>query len=166
MPVPYDDEDYAVPNINAQPTPAQQAPPERAVTGVPEYDAIHAQPEGKAETKSEGPENVVGYLTASSGKKHYLKPGENHIGRGEVDLIVQDPTVSRSHAVLEVDTAGGRGNYRYFLMDNGFKTGTRSKNGTYVVGRTTALDVAERVSIFNGSQFVCGREKFTLHSDT
>ena len=158
---PYEDDDYALPDS----TPGDQPKSVRddKPIGIPDYDGIHAQSDAKRPKTEDEIKNIAGYLIASSGKKYYLQPGANVIGRGDVDFVLEDKTVSRKHCVIEVDTAGGRGNYQYFLYDIGHNTGTNSKNGTYVVGRTPPLEASERVIINNGTRIVLGLEKVTLH---
>ena len=75
-----------------------------------------------------------------------LGAGENVIGRGEEDAIfVDDPTVSRRHAVIRVDREGAT------IEDLG------SKNGTWL--RDVRLQAAERLQ--DGDVILFGSARFT-----
>ena len=75
------------------------------------------------------------------------------VGRGSTsDLVLNDPSVSKSHAVFQFEAgqfeAGQREAGRWFLKDN------RARNGTHVDGRR--LEPGERVALKSGAQIVFG----------
>ena len=80
--------------------------------------------------------------------KYPLRQGKNTIGRGEDNTVVlEDPTVSRHHAVLYVERNG------FTVQDLG------SSNGTFVNGERLG---AGRVRINSGDNVRFGNQSFTL----
>ncbi|TDD89448.1 FHA domain-containing protein [Saccharopolyspora karakumensis] len=69
------------------------------------------------------------------------------IGRHrDCDIVIDDVTVSRYHAELEIE------NGRFFLYDGG------SLNGTYVNRRPV-----ERIELFDADEIWIGKARFTFH---
>jgi pSer/pThr/pTyr-binding forkhead associated (FHA) protein len=88
------------------------------------------------------------YLVAEGGGDRRLLalgPGTTHIGRGfGADLRLDDPAVSRRHAIIVCDDAGA------VVLDD------RSANGTFVNGRCVA-----RAELRDGDVIVVGRVALT-----
>jgi pSer/pThr/pTyr-binding forkhead associated (FHA) protein len=88
------------------------------------------------------------YLVAEDGGERRLLrlgAGTTHIGRGfAVDLRLDDPAVSRRHAIIVCDDAGA------IVLDD------RSANGTRVNGRCVA-----RAELRDGDVIVIGRVALT-----
>jgi pSer/pThr/pTyr-binding forkhead associated (FHA) protein len=88
------------------------------------------------------------YLVAEDGGEQRLLrlgPGTTHIGRGfAADLRLDDPAVSRRHAIIVCDHAGA------VVLDD------RSANGTLVNGRCVA-----RAELRDGDVIVVGRVALT-----
>ena len=91
-------------------------------------------------------------LAGAAGAKLYsfdLAPGKHRVGRvQESDICIPDPTVSRSHAELEISESGEQ----FFLTDLG------SHNGTYVNGER----VTARRELNEGDTIQFGKTEFTL----
>jgi pSer/pThr/pTyr-binding forkhead associated (FHA) protein len=88
------------------------------------------------------------YLELDDGDERVLlplRPGTTHIGRAfTADLVLEDQTVSRRHAIVHQRATGTR------ILDD------RSANGTYVNGRrTTAAELTD------GDVVVLGRVVLT-----
>jgi pSer/pThr/pTyr-binding forkhead associated (FHA) protein len=88
------------------------------------------------------------YLVAEDGAERRLLrlgPGATHIGRGfGADLRLDDPAVSRRHALVVCDEAGA------VILDD------RSANGTLVNGHAVA-----RAALADGDVIVVGRVALT-----
>lgn len=87
------------------------------------------------------PESVAArFVLRSSDRDWELYPGDTLVGRGEsCDVVLEDSSVSRRHAVLHVDDDGVR------VEDLGSSNGT-FVNGVRVSGRAT-LDAGDRLMI-------------------
>lgn len=104
------------------------APPELEEAGAPE-----APPTGP-----EVPPREAFFLeleTAEAGTvRHLLEPGEHLVGRGsEADVVVESPTLSRTHARLLVDADGVR------VIDLESTNGTRVAGGEVAPGTPVAV---------------------------
>jgi len=92
-----------------------------AASGTP----ATAGPQRPAETIVMGqPEGVMAWLAVTAGpekgKTYQLKVGDNTIGRdADNDLVIQDASVSRSHAMIRVQEGS------FLLVDLGSSSGTR-----------------------------------------
>lgn len=93
-------------------------------------------------------------LVGTDGKRFYswlLEPGKYTVGRGpECDFTILHKTVSRNHAVIEVDPAGDK----CFLADSG------SRNGT-MVNRDI---ITNRIQLRQGDFIIFGITEFKLTS--
>lgn len=88
-------------------------------------------------------------LRLSNGTVHRLSIGKYRIGRDNTDIALSDPSVSRVHAVLEVDAAG-----------NVKLTEAGSTNGTTLDGNPLITNTATFAR--NGSQVCFGRVAGTI----
>jgi len=84
----------------------------------------------------------------ASDREHLLKSGENTIGREGTDVLLEDPTVSRRHALLVMEDG------KCFIEDLG------STNGTSVNGAQIAR--GERVEVASGAELKFGSSVLTL----
>lgn len=84
----------------------------------------------------------------ASGREYLLKSGENTIGREGTDVLLEDQTVSRRHAMLVLDEG------KAFVEDLGSTNGT-SVNGTQVAK-------GERVEVESGAELKFGSSVLTL----
>ena len=68
-------------------------------------------------------EGVMAWLAVTAGPNkgatYQLKRGDNTLGREDADMIIRDPSVSRSHAMVKVQ------NGDYLLVDLGSRSGTK-----------------------------------------
>lgn len=87
-------------------------------------------------------------LVDAQGNTYTLRPGVNTIGRLNADVLLSDPSVSRSHARITVQ------NGTVTLEDVG------STNGTFVNGQR--LTPQEPVTLTNGAEITFGGTKLTL----
>jgi pSer/pThr/pTyr-binding forkhead associated (FHA) protein len=87
-------------------------------------------------------------LTDASGREYLLHEGGNGIGRESADVLLADPTVSRSHAKLTLE--GGKCS----VEDLG------SSNGTYADGKR--VEAGERVEVTDGAELKFGSAVLTL----
>ena len=91
----------------------------------------------------------VGKLVTPDGVREFsLKPGENIVGRENVDVILADNTVSRRHAKITVE------NSKVFLEDMG------STNGTKIDG--VRLAAGEKTEVSDGSELSFGSSVLNL----
>ena len=91
----------------------------------------------------------VGKLITADGVREFsLKPGENIVGREDVDVLLADNTVSRRHAKIIVENA------QVFLEDMG------STNGTKIDG--VRIAAGERTEISDGSELSFGSSVLKL----
>lgn len=84
----------------------------------------------------------------ASDREHLLKVGENTIGREGTDVLLEDQTVSRRHALIVLDEG------KAFVEDLGSTNGT-SVNGTQVAK-------GERVEVESGAELKFGSSVLTL----
>lgn len=87
-------------------------------------------------------------LTDASGREYLLREGGNGIGRESADVLLADPTVSRSHAKLTLE--GGKCS----IEDLG------SSNGTYADGKR--VEAGGRVEVTDGAELKFGSAVLTL----
>lgn len=104
-------------------------------------------------TPAEAVESVVeaeqAKLIETAGQReHYLRSGENSVGREGTDVLLGDPTVSRRHALVILD--GGK----CWVQDLG------STNGTSVNGKP--LPANDKAELSNGSEVKFGSAVVTL----
>jgi len=85
---------------------------------------------------------------AGDGREFVLQEGENVIGREDTDVLLEDPSVSRRHALLVLE--GGS----CWVEDLG------STNGTFVDGQQIAK--GERVELASGAELKLGSIVLTL----
>jgi len=78
----------------------------------------------------------------ASGREFPIRPGANTIGRHASDILLTDPSVSRSHAVIYAEDGA------YYLEDVG------STNGTFVDGNQVAK--GQRIQLASGAQVKFG----------
>ena len=81
-------------------------------------------------------------VDAAGQREHLLHQGENTVGRENTDVLLADPTVSRRHALLILDSGKCR------VEDLG------STNGTYVAGKQ--IQQGERVELVDGAELKFG----------
>lgn len=82
---------------------------------------------------------------------HMIKPGAMTVGRSkEADMVVNDKTVSREHAIIEMVGENGA----VFVTDNG------SRNGTTING----VVVTDRTEIHEGDVVMFGQVEFKVTS--
>lgn len=87
-------------------------------------------------------------LDAAGGREFALNPGTNTVGREAADVLLVDPTVSRRHAVLTLESG------QLVVEDQG------STNGSYVAGRRLAP--GERATAFDGDAVRFGNVHLSL----
>ena len=90
-------------------------------------------------------------LRSSSGSTWPVYAGENEIGRGEVQIQLDNPYASRLHAVIAVNTDGTA-----TIADLG------SSNGTLIGG--AAIEPNSPQPLAPGVEFTIGEDRFTLHA--
>lgn len=87
-------------------------------------------------------------LTDASGREYVLREGENTVGRESADVLLPDPTVSRSHAKLTIEAG------KCWIEDMG------SSNGTYEGG--VRIQPGEKTEIADGAELKFGSAVLTL----
>lgn len=123
-------------------------------------DYLH---EDESVLHSEVQEQVIpiGYLKTFSGKLFKLQKGKNVIGRQGTDIIIDDPTISRRHCVIEV-SEGVDSEWEYAISDIGYTEGKSSANGVYINSRSMPLENHERITIYASAQVRLGHTNLTL----
>lgn len=84
----------------------------------------------------------------ASDREHLLKVGENTVGREGTDVLLEDQTVSRRHAIVVLEDG------KVFVEDLG------STNGTSVNGAQVAK--GERTEVESGAELKFGSSRLTL----
>lgn len=90
---------------------------------------------GEGDETLTDPQTAAGMLVDGMGRTYRLCPGINTIGRkassstATVQIVTDDRTMSRSHAVVEVRNAGGR---IIRLLKNGANKNPSTLNGTLI----------------------------------
>ena len=89
-----------------------------------------------------------------------LYVGENVFGRPsanyQCDIPIDDEYVSRSHAVIHIET-DSIGRFNYQLLDNGAKrSGKASSNGTFINGNDTRIAASGKVFLLDGDAIQVG----------
>lgn len=87
-------------------------------------------------------------VETTGGKEHFLKEGENIVGRESADVLLSVPTVSRRHALVIVE--GGRCSVEDLGSTNGTEVGTRK------------LEAGERVEVSSGDVLRFGSAELAL----
>ncbi len=82
------------------------------------------------------------------GREFFLSYGENTVGREAADVLLEDPTVSRRHAIITLDETG------CLVEDIG------STNGTYVDG--SKIETGEKTRIGDGTELRFGNSILIL----
>ncbi|MDH7481501.1 MAG: FHA domain-containing protein [Armatimonadota bacterium] len=83
------------------------------------------------------------------GREFFLHSGENAVGREAADILLEDPTVSRRHAIITFDESG------CWVEDIG------STNGTFVNGRK--VEKGEKIQIGDGAELKFGGSVLILN---
>lgn len=87
-------------------------------------------------------------LTDATGREYLLKVGENTIGREATDVLLNDPTVSRRHAMVIIEDG------KAFIEDMG------SSNGSSASG--VRVQPGERIEITDGAELKFGSAFLTF----
>lgn len=86
------------------------------------------------------------------GENVFGRPGSNY----ECDIPIDDEYVSRSHAIIHIDT-DSLGRFNYVLLDNGAKrSGKASSNGTFVNGNAARITASGKVFLLDGDAIQIG----------
>ena len=117
--------------------------------------------------KMQKKERVGWLIVHTEGEEHKVYElfyGKNIIGRPtenfKPDVPVDDPYVSRRHAVIEVKTNQYNFN-EFFISDNDeVNEGKKSTNGTYINANTERI--SEPVKIIDGDTIQIGETKLVL----
>jgi pSer/pThr/pTyr-binding forkhead associated (FHA) protein len=81
-----------------------------------------------------------------------LTLGKYIIGRQGADILINDPSVSRRHCIVEVkEDPANRNMYTCFIADIGFETGSPSTNGVYLSHRSLRLQNHEQIPLYDGT---------------
>lgn len=114
--------------------------------------------DNKEKTESK---RITGNLVDANGNIYPLAEGKNVIGRKGSDIILNDPTVSRRHCILEV-TVQEDHSLQYHIYDIGFDEGAASTNGVFVSGRSQRLQDYEKIAISIGTTIKVGETSLKL----
>lgn len=124
----------------------------------PDWVGLGSQPSGLSLVEEEErPPEPKGRLIFPDGHQVNLALGRNTIGRQKADIIINDPSVSRIHCVVEV-TADARDSkvFHYLIWDVGHETGTPSTNGVFLSHRSLRLSNTERIPLSDGIVILLG----------
>lgn len=100
---------------------------------------------------------ATGKLILPDGRALPLELGRHTIGRQRSDILINDPSVSRQHCVIEVSPdPRAPGTFQYLIWDVGHDTGTASTNGVFLSHRSLRLQNHECIPLADGTVITLG----------
>ena len=138
---------------------AEQPKPTSPSSEETQYGPAQSSACGGDETRvGSAPSTKIGVLADNTGRTYQLCIGINTIGRkaasstASVQIVTDDRTMSRSHAIIEVSNAGGK---TIHILRNG-----ANKNPSYLNG--TVIGPQDQLILNNGDRIRMGNTELTF----